>query len=215
VTFHLDMPETPSDITSDVQGDDSEKLSSLHSEFRTTIMLLTLVTAINNEGRSTLKTPARANDPTSLSPGILDSPEPTAAVLLNALSAIFVRDNEVIAVVTNHTVPSQDAPLFRVLAMQDPKDSDVPHKVSTEQATQDVRHPGDLSGDVSDEDMREWHEVNFNAIRRSVERIAALANPDSKDEYFKEGDDEYLLIPEGRSHWPSVLKDSWYGLVVM
>ena|ERR1700733_2809990 len=96
--------------------------SSLRSEFRTLIMLLTLVTAINNGGYSTLQLNFAENDKVHFDTTVSSD----VAAVINALSAILMRDHRVVAAAVPDfpsCLPSTSFTLggsgFKVYIMQD------------------------------------------------------------------------------------------------
>jgi hypothetical protein len=93
----------------DSQSDavEAAQLSALHNQFRSITMLLTLLTAVNNQGYPTLGKVTKG----SAFQGVLEPPQPHREVLLNALAAILVRDTEVVAVVCDSYPPYSKTPL--------------------------------------------------------------------------------------------------------
>jgi hypothetical protein len=206
------MPGNSSNIGS---NSNESEAHSLRCEFRTINMLLALVTAINNEGRSILNVEPYHSYLSS----ILESPEPSAMSLLNAISAILVRDNEIVAVVSSHAGLSPGEP-YQVVAISDLQSPpDAPHQNPTIQDLPDEHaiDRGELDEEMCRQiqDAREWHEVDFKGIQQSIGSFATLGNPDLKDKYFKMTDHHYIVAPTGTSHWQNIKEDSWYGLVTL
>jgi len=78
----------------------------LHKQFRSLIMLLTLVTAINSSGHPTL---ALGTEPYKAP---LEKDQPPHDLSLNAVTTLLVRDNENVATVVNK--------FYQVLVLQQP-----------------------------------------------------------------------------------------------
>ena len=100
----------------------SRDTSSLRSEFRTLIMLLTLITAINNGGYSTLQQNFAEDDKAHFDTTVSSD----VAAVINALSAILMRDYRVVAAAVPDfpsCLPSTSFALggsgFKVYVMQD------------------------------------------------------------------------------------------------
>jgi hypothetical protein len=127
-------------------GEKTENLLDLHKQFRSVISLTALTSIINKDGgRSTI---FRSINPFKS----FDQKLPTRSLVLNAIAAVLVRNNEVIATVCHG--PKPEIPGYRVVAMEntpslqddDPplpfKDSDFMH-MSGVTAVANPRHDDD------------------------------------------------------------------------
>src|ERR1700722_125570 len=160
---------------------------SPHIQFRLVTMLLTLVTAVNNRGHSTLqKQPPSHEEEGYCAP--LETSQPYSNIVTNAIATILVRNTEVVAAVTdNKTSPSavqtlghleQPPSIWRVFALQEDRDLNDPIVTP-----QDQLPPAGF---------------------------VTLANPILLDDYFTNTPDKlFLAVKAGQSHWPSIVTNSW------
>jgi hypothetical protein len=157
---------------------------SPHIQFRLITMLLTLVTAVNNRGHSTLQKRSPSHEEGYCAP--LETSQPYSKIVTNAIATILVRNTEVVAAVTdNKTSPSaiptsghSGQPIWRVFALQEDRDLNDP--IIT---PQDQLPPAGF---------------------------VTLANPILLDDYFTNSPDKlFLAVKAGQSHWPSIVTNSW------
>jgi len=156
-------------------GDTTEQTADhYHQRFRSLISLTALVSNINHDdGQSTILKEVRPN--TSFDERKL----PTRDLVLNAIAAIFVRDNEVMATVCQD--PEPDAVRQT--------DSPATYEVYAMQNTPPVR-----------EDDAYFQPLPFDGTEL-ISGVTAVANPRDKDNYFDDiKDSHYLMVPEGKSH---------------
>jgi hypothetical protein len=147
--------------------------SSLHAEFRTLTMLLSLVTAMNNlqTGLPTLVSvfEEEYHDP------LETAGQTTQSLAMNAAAVIFSRDTEIVAVAGPSS--SSQQPTY-LLAIQD------------------------------ESQVKDLHFMN-----------TVVAYPDDTDMHIQsEGGlfpSQFSLLKAGTSHWPSIIKDPWYGLTLL
>jgi len=79
-----------------------EPLDKLHQEWRTLIMLLTLVSAINNNGHPCLLKAERNKQPNC---SLFDKSHPSRSVLLNGAMSVVVRNHEIAAITLSGPSP--------------------------------------------------------------------------------------------------------------
>ena len=151
---------------------DSDDL--LYNYFGSLTMLLTLVTAINNGGKPVLQLDAPAYH------GALETSQPTSDVVLNAVAAILVRNNEIIAATAQDT---------HIVALHDDDSTPDSDRVHNQENVDIAMNQG-----VPHRDMRFRNLSGFSAI------------PNTRyDECDNRCDDSFCVLNSGhpKSHWSS------------
>jgi hypothetical protein len=165
--------------------DDQQQCLRLHKEFQATILVLTLVTCLNNGGHPVLKQSFRAKYQ-----GTFDRTQPNKSIALNAIAAMLVRNTEVIA------AAPQDFPIIV---------TDTPHDI----LSLDRHEHEDCILNEND-----WQPKELGELGESLSSgFATVANPDYNDKHYdREAPGHCVMAQPGISHWPSIRADGWFGL---
>jgi hypothetical protein len=109
-----------------VADSESSKRESLQQEFRTTITCLTLATALNNLGQSTLRSQEHAEGYQL----ILESEDEISPILLaNAIAVLLVVDVEVLSLVPcKRSASEPDGPIVAFIVVANPDDKQRPRQ---------------------------------------------------------------------------------------
>jgi hypothetical protein len=114
----------------------------------------------------------------------LESPNSPETIMLNAITAYMVRRDEIVAAVF--------ASPTNTVFTQAPQTSIV---LSTTYLSEE-----------------EELEPDFRGLDSGA--IATVANPRGSHKYNFPDDAECIVVPEGKSHWPKLMKDQWHGLTI-
>ncbi len=146
-----------------------------HLQFRAVIMLLTLINAINSGGR-----PLFADDTQKYVPA-LEENQPTRNRLLNAVTALLVRNHEIVASVVNRSYQ-------HVVAVQQSDNMEEPEDEIS--GTESEAESDSGNADVSS------HSVPATSSQST--RFTAITNPLHTDSYTSTYN--YTSVAEGASH---------------
>jgi hypothetical protein len=156
----------------------------LHAKFRTIIMLLTLVTAVNNGGQSIL---VQQQGPAKDLKIALDSANPTRDNTMNSVASIMVRNGEVVATAGHYTTNGSTTHV-QVFAAQDGLKATDPQQAA----------------DGADS------KINFPIESAS---FTAIINPEKNFGKKRIGDGHYKEANQGKPHWDPILKEDWTSLL--
>jgi hypothetical protein len=180
--------------------DGTTTTENLHKEFRSLITLTTLVTAINNKDRPTLKQPSELN----LSP--LATSQPARNIVLNAVATILEPDYQVIAAAAYDPPPPQPGlsvgPLHLVV-IQGPQVNGKVALGESDSATQ-----GEPDAKTDNEGVQDWN-LDYGDVNKAIPDADTSANlyttvPASS------GSSRCTLVNRGTSHLSTQhLKDIW------
>jgi hypothetical protein len=168
----------------------------VHHEFRVLTMVLTLLTAVNNNGHPSF----RETSGVPLT-GPLERGTPHEKLTLEATAAILVRDTEIVTATTCRPSVDDLSTSLPSLPDEDREDSEHP------------KNPIHLLA-VQEDLFFEFTSKEFDDI--NMAEIATISNPDQRDEHsFSSGggeDFQCILVSPGMSHWSKIKDDSWFGI---
>ena len=178
--------------------DSEPKASSLerHSEFQTLTMLLTLITALNGEGKAILdmqSAPALKYYPA------LEKCQTKSGLVLNAIAALLVREHEIVAVVGSK-LPLSASDSINIDGSDSPPNPEEPLNIVAFEEDSNIRFT-----DIPFEDIK-----NSNGHTT----FAALANRRDDDHLTSDNSDaSSCILVKGTSHWLQIsTTNPWHGL---
>jgi hypothetical protein len=169
------------------------------AEFRQVTVMLSLLAAINSDGRQVLDSkPYEADHNFDAMPASLDRTQPASRLVMTALSILLVRNNEVVAV----TAAANGPGLRRASGI----DSESHHLPPDNTSHLHALASREASSPVSD--LAAPGLVDFIAFRNPEWYKEANNSPSAK--IWKENADaQYMVLPRGNSLWEFILNDPW------
>ncbi|KIM84798.1 hypothetical protein PILCRDRAFT_369556 [Piloderma croceum F 1598] len=174
----------------------------LHREFRSLIMLVTLVTAINNSGE-----PTSRNYYEPCNEVVLEKDLPSRHRVLNAAAALLVRNTEVLAVAACDPPPHQPFPSAHDAnnnTASSPVQNYSYHLWAIQQDPKQVNYIYPTTNKLDRKDDEDCS-PRFDDNDRRFSDITAVTKPDLQDEYIE-------LVNNGKSHMSSVNFNDWGSL---
>jgi len=205
--------------------------SALQAEWKGIIMLLSLVTAANHSGHSTL-VPSHGDDERSLH-GMLDMDKHSPSILvLNSIASLLMRNEEVVMVTKTHDPPTSSVdfdPLEFVIVTQNEQSGDQGKEEGGDgRGDQNIaKGPGstgydgksnkegeegggEANGDEEVIPEQLWADKESKELNDALPScFAAFTNtsPSASKRHFKDSPGlSVKIIETGESHWPDIAR---------
>lgn len=173
----------------------SGEVEDVFAEFRRVTLLMSVLAAINSDGRQVLDSAEyQAHHTFDGIPGSLERTQSVHRLVTTALAILLVRNNEVVAV-------TSIGPQARSTSA-DHQDT-LPHDTNLHELALREASPR------SEADLSKVGLVDFIAVR-NPQWVSGSENAESTMKYWKNNPEaHYMVLPPGKSHWDVVSKDSW------
>jgi hypothetical protein len=175
---------------------------NVFAEFRQVTVILSLLAAINSDGRQVLDSkPYEADQNFDAMLVSLDRTQPASRLVMTALSILLVRNNEVIAVTAAATAPG----LRHAGGIINHPDSD---RLPLHYSTSNLHALASREASSPVSDFAAPGLVDFIVVRNPEWYNESNNSPLAK--IWKENPSaQYMVLPKGTSRWEFILKDAW------